>query len=378
MDEMTGHLSYVDKLNNVIEFLNEMGLQLSDLTDNFNSFQNEGVDISVLDGINKKIEDGTLGELINDVLLSEKADQKNLRKFKPLWGLNMYVKQDLIEAKSFVDVAISLNMDSVIFAVDFQDFGDSFYSSYAYDTRYKNINTMLDYVASKGMKVDAIKVHTNGIDTTNVNFFTKYIAGLNLLNSYITSTNKPKNFIILNEVNDMIYSYSTYGTGMINSINTVKSYGYKVGISFSSSFQYVSACNPTIMNLLDIIGLNLYPQITPNISNASISDGIEAWKYSEIQNTTKMLKLSYPNAKIWVTETGIFDNMQALVTPGTSWVQGYVADGLGVPSDIYFTGMFETLKDSKTVDGVYGWWVPSLNTTQLINLSKKYVKGDLS
>jgi hypothetical protein len=310
-------------------------------------------------------------------LLADKAKQSNLRKFNPLWGLNMYVKQDLVEAKSFVDIALSLSMDSLIFTVDFQDFGDSFYCSYAYDTRYKNINDMLDYTASKGIKVKAIKVHTNGIDFTNVNFFTKYIAGLNLLISYLTSTNKPENFIILNEVNEMIYSYSTYGTGMINSINAVKSAGYKVGISFSSSFQYVSACHPNIMSILDVIGLNIYPQITPNISNASVSDGIEAWKYSELENTAKMLKLSYPNAKIWISETGIFDNMNALVTPGTSWVQGYVADGQGVPSEIYFTGMFETVKSSKTIEGVYGWWVPSLNTTQLINLSKRYIKGEL-
>jgi hypothetical protein len=131
------------------------------------------------------------------------------------------------------------------------------------------------------------------------------------------------------------------------------------------------------MSILDVIGLNIYPQITPNISNASVSDGIEAWKYSELENTAKMLKLSYPNAKIWISETGIFDNMNALVTPGTSWVQGYVADGQGVPSEIYFTGMFETVKSSKTIEGVYGWWVPSLNTTQLINLSKRYIKGEL-
>jgi hypothetical protein len=313
-----------------------------------------------------------------DIIDSSLAQNtKNLRKFKPLWGLNMYVKQDLDEAKANVDIAVSLNMESIIFCVDFQDLGGTFYSAYEYDTRYKNMNYMLDYVASKGLKVKAIKIHQYNLDSTKPDYFDKYTAGINTLLTYITSPNKPDTITVLNEVNEMIYAYSTYGSRMIALLNTVKTAGYKVGITFSSSFQYVAGCNFNIMEKLDVIGLNLYPQITSNVQNVSVTDGINAWKQSNLENTAKMLKISYPSAEIWVSETGVFDNMNALTYPGTSWVQGYTADGQGTPSEIYFTGMFEYLKESEIIKGVYGWWVPSLNTTKLINLSKRYIKGEL-
>jgi DNA-binding transcriptional regulator YhcF (GntR family) len=71
VEEMTGHLSIVDKLNNVIEFLNETGVELNTLNEAVTYLQNEGLDISVLDNVNKKINDGTLSTLINQTILGD-------------------------------------------------------------------------------------------------------------------------------------------------------------------------------------------------------------------------------------------------------------------------------------------------------------------
>lgn len=70
MYSIDGNMSYAETLRKVVQYLNDTTGQVSTLTDAMTYLQNEGLEESVVNNLNTKINDGTISNIINNTLLT--------------------------------------------------------------------------------------------------------------------------------------------------------------------------------------------------------------------------------------------------------------------------------------------------------------------
>lgn len=291
-------------------------------------------------------------------------------KFNPVWGANIYVGDELNLAKERIDKARALSMSEVMICVNFQDDENKdFYHAYKYTETYSNINKILDYAHSVGIKVTAIKIHiSQELSYSSMNF-EKYTKGLSALHGYISgSSHRPEYMFVLNE--NTLTDSSTNDGLIVGLINTVQNLGYKCGMSMFGSYQYVSKTSPNILNRLDVIGINYYEVISPKDADTTVSDSISAWTNANVNSHITNIK-HYAKKPVWITETGMFDNSEAFYFPADSWTWG-LEKGDGEAESIYFEGCFHHLKISDA-DKVFGWDIDSMYSDKMIALCRKYI-----
>jgi hypothetical protein len=95
MEQLNDTMTYYETLKKVVDYLNDTNGQVSDLTDSLTYLQDEGLDLSVLDNFNTKLNDGTIGNLINNTLLNSKVNQSDIGNLANLTTSN---KTNLVNA----------------------------------------------------------------------------------------------------------------------------------------------------------------------------------------------------------------------------------------------------------------------------------------
>lgn len=306
-------------------------------------------------------------QVIYDYIREEKT-----RQFVPDWGMNIYGTRSMDEVLPKLRHAVELNMTRIIACVNFMEIGENFYGPYNYVTSYQYLTQTLEQAALLGLTTSAIKVHLYNVEYSNMDR-AKYIAGIAKLIEVLKECSmRPEYIIVLNETN--LTDSSSNTEWILRVIQMVHDGGYKCGMSMYGNFQYVSKTSIDILNALDVIGLNYYQAISPVGDNTCAMDSMRAWEYSGLNEMLACIK-HICGKPIWITETGVFDNMSALINPGNSWSCDY-EEGNGVAEAIYFIGAFEYLKSNTDIECVFGWDPQSLYKPSMIKLCKKYMRGD--
>ena len=315
-----------------------------------------------------------LTEQINDFStridqgLSEKADKTMLtRKFSSNTEASIWLAgADIKQGRKLVDDFKKLGFDglTIIIHVD----GDENCST------TEDINVVrqtIEYAREKGMKVDTVKFHNTKEElftsTTMQDAYSNKI--LEVLRNF---TNIHKVFVF-NEREELSEPYS--GDFVENVINRLQSQNYEVGISFAGTRNLLLFLNKNqyLHDRINLLGLNVYPNISAKDHNATLEESITAWK-EVVKEVGTIKELS--TKRIEITETGVAHFWQALRKPADwTWYSfsGSV-DGKGGPACLYLKGMFESGID-QLVSNVSVWYPEQMVYDEVRELIYTYTKG---
>lgn len=179
----------------------------------------------------------------------------------------------------------------------------------------EDLSTLCDaftYAKNLGYPITALKVHyTGAFDDTTVPAYGSYIT------STVIPALKSLNFdkvCVLNERQETVTPWtSKYIPQFIGLVNSIKTYGYKVGISYENDVHIAMGYNNQrgLMQSLDWIGCNLYPTIGAYGNLTGVDDVITA--FDEAMDSLYLIaQLGKP---IIITETGIRPYPQYFASP---------------------------------------------------------------
>ena len=133
-------------------------------------------------------------------------------------------------------------------------------------------------------------------------------------------------------------------------LNIAKNNGFKVGIT-CAGVEHNYRLPDAILGLSDLLCVNCYPTISFKKDKTTYEDSINAWKQHEINLWIKTRKEQYPDKKIIISETGVTNCWEALLSPASNVIDSTISNKA---TEIYLKGLFEVLnKDDLT--GVW-WW----------------------
>lgn len=179
----------------------------------------------------------------------------------------------------------------------------------------EDLSTLCDaftYAKNLGYPTTALKVHyTGAFDDITVPAYGSYIT------STVIPALKSLNFdkvCILNERQETVTPWdSKYIPQFISLVNSIKTYGYKVGISYENDVHIAMGYNNQrgLMQSLDWIGCNLYPTIGAYGNLIGVDDVVAA--FDEAMDSLYLItQLGKP---IIITETGIRPYPQYFASP---------------------------------------------------------------
>ena len=179
----------------------------------------------------------------------------------------------------------------------------------------EDLSTLCDtftYAKNLGYPTTALKIHYTGtFDDTTVPAYGSYIT------STVIPALKSLNFdkvCVLNERQETVTPWtSKYIPQFIGLVNSIKTYGYKVGISYENDVHIAMGYNNQrgLMQSLDWIGCNLYPTIGAYGNLTGVDDVITA--FDEVMDSLYLIaQLGKP---IIITETGIRPYPQYFASP---------------------------------------------------------------
>ena len=185
---------------------------------------------------------------------------------------------------------------------------------------------------------------------------------------------KVKYFTVLNEVKD-VYFNPSYQSFVIELLTTVKSYGFKAGISQMGELDVVQIVdNEWIVPHIDAVFMNYYPSISFKGSEAKYEDSLEAWN---IVRAIDLIKRKY-NLPFIISETGVMPFWECLSNPGlTGWGGIINTSGKGHPEvyPLYLYGLFNSTFVNENVEEVWLWFGERAYTPQTNNLINSYTGG---
>ncbi|WP_238594828.1 hypothetical protein [Limosilactobacillus reuteri] len=179
----------------------------------------------------------------------------------------------------------------------------------------EDLSTLCDaftYAKNLGYPTTALKIHYTGtFDDTTVPAYGSYIT------STVIPALKSLNFdkvCVLNERQETVTPWtSKYIPQFIGLVNSIKTYGYKVGISYENDVHIAMGYNNQrgLMQSLDWIGCNLYPTIGAYGNLIGVDDVVAA--FDEAMDSLYLItQLGKP---IIITETGIRPYPQYFASP---------------------------------------------------------------
>ena len=179
----------------------------------------------------------------------------------------------------------------------------------------EDLSTLCDaftYAKNLGYPITALKVHyTGAFDDTTVPAYGSYIT------STVIPALKSLNFdkvCVLNERQETVTPWnSKYIPQFIGLVNSIKTYGYKVGISYENDVHITMGYSNQrgLMQSLDWIGCNLYPTIGAYGNLIGVDDVVAA--FDEAMDSLYLIaQLGKP---IIITETGIRPYPQYFASP---------------------------------------------------------------
>ena len=331
--------------------------------------------------------DGTTYSKLRDRLnkvdsqIKENAKKLNERIFKPKFGVSAYwgevsdrvggsYTSTLENMKNDIEIWKAHGVDEVIIPLHI-----GYNSSINNIFLAENLETIkqgCQEIINNGLKIACIKVHVMHLSSNDVSsigkdtFTNKYS---NIIQNICESlrTYNIEYLIPFNEVN-WIYNDGNMKNFVINVINTCKSYNYKVSISTAGAEENFNMYSD-IHDSLDAISINYYQPISAknNIKNV---DAYNSWKGSNILNFAQYFKNKYPSKEFIVSETGVNDFKEALISPETSFG---TKRSNGIYQDIYLNGAFNYLNNS-LVDRVW-WWFGFDNKNNITSKTTNYYLG---
>ncbi|MCC4326421.1 hypothetical protein LMB33_04785 [Limosilactobacillus reuteri] len=257
------------------------------------------------------------------------------------------VGNDSEKQKAVIDGRIYLGYESFVVDVHIDyDAVNGFHTQ-------EDLKILLDtfsYAKELGYSITALKIHYVG------EFNDKTVPAYC---SFIVSTVIPalKNLdfdkvCILNERQETVTAWtSQYIPEFIGLVNSIKSYGYKVGISYENDVHIAMAYSNQLglMQSLDWIGCNLYPTISAYGGLTGTDDVTQA--FDEAVDSLYMIKQL--GKSIIITETGIRPYPQYFASPSNYGFDNSEQGDYSVFTR-YFEGMYRS-KVKSVASEVWDW-----------------------
>lgn len=217
----------------------------------------------------------------------------------------------------------------------------------------EDLSTLCDaftYAKNLGYPITALKVHyTGAFDDTTVPAYGSYIT------STVIPALKSLNFdkvCVLNERQETVTPWtSKYIPQFIGLVNSIKTYGYKVGISYENDVHITMGYSNQrgLMQSLDWIGCNLYPTIGAYGNLTGVDDVITA--FDEAMDSLYLIaQLGKP---IIITETGIRPYPQYFASPSNYGFDDSTSGDYSVFTR-YFEGVYRS-KIKTVAKEVWDW-----------------------
>lgn len=311
-----------------------------------------------------------------DLQLEDKANKKDLRVFKPTFGANL-IGEPCVDCNTIEEQKELLNKFKNI-GIDTSSLCIELIQNSSGTLEIKNARGILDevinYIVTNNIKIPVIHVYENYDSLTyGEDFKTKWVNGIKLVLDKVKDIDYTY-MCVWNENTDKLYS--TYvKDGILESYEEVRKAGKKAGIALAgiaASFRI----DEEYLSKADFIAFNFYPQVSNKKMGTSIEDGIKAWQNNGLSEWLKYIEMKYPEKDILLTESGILDYWSALANPegwGFNW---YDSDTTGKVMEIFYTGLLETLKDTR-IKYIFLWYPKSFIKfpEKMKKLLNKYLGG---
>ena len=279
----------------------------------------------------------------------------NLRIFKPNFGFNCLGSpcsdcKTLNEQITMINKMIDIGVEEISLCLNIIENSDG--------TMYNNDdNTMIDesikYCIDNNIKISTIHLYVNQeFNTIEDNFNKNYKDAVSeVLEKY--DYIDYEYLIVWNEATTRIRNPLVCNT-ILECMDIVKGYNKKVGIALMgvSPINYI---DKSIFEKSDFICFNYYQSIGDKYDKTSVQDGINAWCNGEINDLINYANHIYPDKEVIIGESGIIGSYECLIAPAgipTNWA---TYDFNGNVCKIYYTGLFEALKNSN-IKKAYGWF----------------------
>lgn len=237
--------------------------------------------------------------------------------------------------------------------------------------------SVLDYAKQKGLKTNICKFHATAsrVDLTIPSVQNAYIARVQELLSALSDYDIDTVYV-LNEFGDLFKSQINF---CLNTLNTVKSLGYRVGVTHEYHVNRNSGTNrlvsamltvPQLFEQSDVIGLNMYPTITNDWKNAKRSDSVVAW--SNVYPVMEQLKEKFGKPIVF-TEAGCRAYYQFLANPAS--FDERLLENQNIDEEamrIFWYGLLNDKRIQSLVDGVYSWFLDEATEPETLGFLKHY------
>lgn len=348
---------YSKEINNLaFEKIDEEIQGLADIVETLDSPENSIADVKKdINDINEQLE--TKAEQ------SEVNKRLRFRNFKPKFGYNCYwgeiwgtdgthTQKNRIEIDNDIKQCEELGIDEI--TVDIHVGYNSNTSALYIATNMDDVLWAIEKCASLNVKIKNAKIHVGILEDYLKNTITLPVF-LRLYKSIVSDicvqlkNTTIENITVLNEC-AFIDTEPTYTTDVLELLNIAKNNGFKVGIT-CAGVEHNYRLPDAILGLSDLLCVNCYPTISFKKDKTTYEDSINAWKQHEINLWIKTRKEQYPDKKIIISETGVTNCWEALLSPASNVIDSTISNKA---TEIYLKGLFEVLnKDDLT--GVW-WW----------------------
>lgn len=366
------HLKYVDDrcynsdkaLELKLQYLLGQGLEeqvakkLLELVDN-GTLENI-INETLLNNINSKVDNFKV-ELDNKIVETNntinKIYEENLRIFKPIFGFNALGSassdcRTFEEQKTMLDTMADIGVTHFPYCVNVAEDENGVMTL---NEDRVLIQKCVDYCKEKGYSIPLIHVYVNQEYSTKSNFNSEYKRMINEIMSLFEDVNYT-HFIVWNEATQRIKADLVKNT-VLECFEIVRNRGKKAGIALMglAPFGYL---DKQLFEKSDFICFNYYQFISYKYDKTTIQDGKNSWCNGELIDFLVYAKNCYPNKEIIIGESGICGSYECLASPSVppkDWQTYDTYNNPGRVCEIYYTGLFEALKNSN-ITSAYGWF----------------------
>lgn len=305
----------------------------------------------------------------NSEQLDTKAEQSEVNKrlsfrnFEPIFGYNCYwgeiwgtdgthTQKNRIEIGNDIKQCEELGIDEI--TVDIHIGYNSNTSALYIATNMDDVLWAITTFSDLNVKIKNAKIHVGILEDYLKNtitlpvFLSKYKNIVSEICDKLKNTTI-ENITVLNECS-FIDTDTTYTTDVIELLNIAKNKGYKVGIT-CAGIEHNFNLPTTVIELSDLLCVNCYPTISFKKEKTTYEDSINAWKQHEVNMWIETRKKQYPNKKIIISETGVTNCWEALLSPASNVIDGTISNKA---TEVYLKGLFEVL-NKEDLDCVW-WW----------------------
>jgi hypothetical protein len=294
---------------------------------------------------------------------SEVNKRLSFRNFEPIFGYNCYwgeiwgtdgthTQKNRIEIGNDIKQCEELGIDEI--TVDIHIGYNSNTSALYIATNMDDVLWAITTFSDLNVKIKNAKIHVGILEDYLKNtitlpvFLSKYKNIVSEICDKLKNTTI-ENITVLNECS-FIDTDTTYTTDVIELLNIAKNKGYKVGIT-CAGIEHNFNLPTTVIELSDLLCVNCYPTISFKKEKTTYEDSINAWKQHEVNMWIETRKKQYPNKKIIISETGVTNCWEALLSPASNVIDGTISNKA---TEVYLKGLFEVL-NKEDLDCVW-WW----------------------